>query len=138
MSYRYDFYVEDISSESSIMEIREALAELPGAQHIELVRTPQQEARVILYVHEDLLPWVIEETLMMSSGSAHHYCVRWIRAARPVPWKDPGSLVVPEGMEEPGDEGYDRPYRFTPPTSIPQALAWIRLLAQVRRGEVVP
>jgi hypothetical protein len=89
-------------------------------------------------VHADLLPWVIEDVIMMSAGPTHHYCVRWIRA--PVPgWKDPGSLVVPEGTGEPGsDEVYDRPYRFTPPTSMPQALAWIRLLAQVQRGEVVP
>ena len=33
---------------------------------------------------------------------------------------------------------HDSPYRFTLPTSLPQILAWTRLLARVQRGEVEP
>lgn len=139
MSYRYDFYIEDVSGESSTTEIREALAGLPGAQHIKLVQVSQQEAKATLYVNEALLPWVIEEAAMMTGIPTHHYSVRWIRAARSVPWKNAGSPVLPketEGLD--GDGVYDRPYRFTPPASVAQTLAWIRLLAQVRHGELVP
>lgn len=31
---------------------------------------------------------------------------------------------------------HDTPYTFVPPTSLPQALAWIRLLGKVQRGEL--
>ena len=33
---------------------------------------------------------------------------------------------------------HDSPYRFTLPTSLPQILAWTRLLARVQRGELEP
>ena len=33
---------------------------------------------------------------------------------------------------------HDVPYRFALPASLPQVLAWIRLLTQVQRGEVQP
>ena len=35
-----------------------------------------------------------------------------------------------------GDD--DLPYRFTLPTSIPQVLAWVKLLAKVQNGELQP
>ena len=138
MSYQYDFSIEGISRESSTTEIREALAELPGAQHIELVQLSRQEARVTLSVNQALLPWVIKEAVMMTGRPTHHYGVRWIRVALSVPLKDPGSPVMREKTQSDGDGVYDRPYRFTPPASVAQALSWIRLLAQVRRGELVP
>jgi hypothetical protein len=33
---------------------------------------------------------------------------------------------------------HDVPYRFTLPASMPQVLTWMRLLAQVHRGEIQP
>ncbi len=33
---------------------------------------------------------------------------------------------------------YDTAYRFTLPTSMPQVLAWMKLLARVQRGELQP
>jgi hypothetical protein len=33
---------------------------------------------------------------------------------------------------------YDTPYTFALPVSMPQALAWTRLLAKVQRGELIP
>lgn len=33
---------------------------------------------------------------------------------------------------------HDTPYTFASPTSLPQALAWIRLLGKVQRGELAP
>lgn len=36
----------------------------------------------------------------------------------------------------PGD--HDTPYKFTLPTSMPQALAWTKLLVKVRAGELEP
>jgi hypothetical protein len=32
----------------------------------------------------------------------------------------------------------DLPYRFNLPTSMPQVLAWVKLLAQVQNGELQP
>lgn len=34
--------------------------------------------------------------------------------------------------------GYDTPYTFALPTSMPQALTWARLLAKVQSGELIP
>jgi hypothetical protein len=33
---------------------------------------------------------------------------------------------------------YDTPYTFALPVSMPQALAWVRLLAKVQNGELIP
>ena len=40
---------------------------------------------------------------------------------------------------EPGTGGdHDAPYTFTEPSSTPQVLAWMKLLARVQRGELQP
>jgi hypothetical protein len=36
------------------------------------------------------------------------------------------------------DGDHDVPYHFVPPPSMPQVLAWMRLLARVQRGELQP
>jgi hypothetical protein len=41
-------------------------------------------------------------------------------------------------MEEGADGDHDTPYAFALPQSLPQALAWMRLLARVQRGELQP
>jgi len=41
-----------------------------------------------------------------------------------------------EELERGAGGDYDIPYRFTLPTSIPQVLAWMRLLAKVQGGEI--
>jgi hypothetical protein len=39
---------------------------------------------------------------------------------------------------EHGGGDHDSPYTFTLPTSTPQVLAWVKLLARVQRGELQP
>jgi hypothetical protein len=41
-------------------------------------------------------------------------------------------------LERGAGGGDDIPYRFTLPTSLPQAFAWIKLLAKVQKGELQP
>jgi hypothetical protein len=49
------------------------------------------------------------------------------------------SLEKRRGELELGAGGdHDMPYRFTLPTSIPQVLAWMKLLAKVQDGELQP
>jgi hypothetical protein len=42
------------------------------------------------------------------------------------------------GLELGPGGDHDVPYRFVLPLSMPQALAWMRLLARIRRGELQP
>jgi hypothetical protein len=37
-------------------------------------------------------------------------------------------------LRTPGD--HDLPYRFTLPTAMPQALAWVKLLVRVHHGDL--
>jgi len=41
-------------------------------------------------------------------------------------------------MESGPGGDHDKPYIFTPADTLPQAIAWIKLLAKVRRGELEP
>ncbi len=43
-----------------------------------------------------------------------------------------------EELERGAGGNYDLPYRFTLPTSTPQVLAWVKLLARVQRGDFQP
>lgn len=43
-----------------------------------------------------------------------------------------------EELERGAGGDYDIPYRFALPTSILQVLAWMKLLARVRDGELQP
>jgi hypothetical protein len=55
---------------------------------------------------------------------------------------DKGSTSVLErsrlAVEPDGSADHDAPYRFSLPASLPQVLAWTRLLARVQRGELEP
>jgi hypothetical protein len=46
--------------------------------------------------------------------------------------------LMREKLEWSGGNGYDTLYTFALPVSMPQALAWTRLLAKVQRGELIP
>ena len=52
------------------------------------------------------------------------------------------SMSVPETIQGKSEDGpvgnHDISYAFTLPSSIPQVLAWARLLARVHRGELEP
>ncbi len=59
--------------------------------------------------------------------------------------EDPGSSrastllgLLQEDSEWSIGGDYDTPYTFALPVSMPQALAWARLLAKVQRGELEP
>jgi hypothetical protein len=58
------------------------------------------------------------------------------------PAPDKGSTSVLErsrlAIELDGGADHDTPYRFSLPVSLPQVLAWTRLLARVQRGELEP
>jgi len=43
-----------------------------------------------------------------------------------------------EELERGAGGDHDRPYRCSLPLSLPQVLAWMRLLAKVERGELQP
>ncbi len=43
-----------------------------------------------------------------------------------------------EELERGAGGDHDLPYRFTLPTSIPQVLAWVKLLARVQQGDFQP
>ena len=43
-----------------------------------------------------------------------------------------------EKLEWSRGDGYDTLYTFALPVSMPQILAWTRLLAKVQRGELIP
>ena len=43
-----------------------------------------------------------------------------------------------EELERGAGGDHDLPYRFTLPTSMPQVLAWVQLLARVQRGDLQP
>lgn len=64
-------------------------------------------------------------------------------------WHEQGQCVPAQGstsvlersrlaIELDGSGDHDTPYRFSLPVSLPQVLAWTRLLARVRRGELEP
>lgn len=78
MIHQYTFRVEDVTCEKCEVRIREALEGLPGAQQIELVRTPQDEAEVVFAANEAITPETIENVIERKSvGTTHHYHVRW-------------------------------------------------------------
>ena len=64
----------------------------------------------------------------------------WHEQGQPAP--DKGSTSVLErsrlAVELDGSADHDTPYHFSLPASLPQVLAWTRLLARVRRGELEP
>jgi hypothetical protein len=64
-------------------------------------------------------------------------------------WHEQGQCVPAQGstsvlersrlaIELDGSADHDTPYRFSLPISLPQVLAWTRLLARVQRGELEP
>lgn len=64
-------------------------------------------------------------------------------------WHEQGQGVPAQGstsvleksrlaIELDGGADHDTPYRFSLPASLPQVLAWTRLLARVKRGELEP
>jgi hypothetical protein len=64
-------------------------------------------------------------------------------------WHEQGQCVPDKGstsmlerswlaVELDGSADHDTPYHFSLPASLPQALAWTRLLARVQRGELEP
>jgi copper chaperone CopZ len=78
MEYQHKFYVEDVTCERCDVRVRNALMALPGAQVVELVRTPQNEAAVLFTTTEVLAPEQIEAAIVQQSiGTTHHYRVRW-------------------------------------------------------------
>ncbi len=81
MTYQYNFHVEDVTCEKCDARIKEALAALPGAQIIDYVRTPEDEAKVHFVAREALSTQQIEETIAQkSAGTTHQYQVRWDNA----------------------------------------------------------
>jgi len=50
------------------------------------------------------------------------------RGMSPLDWRR-------EEIERGGGGDHDLPYQFTLPTSLPQILAWVKLLARVQRGD---
>lgn len=61
------------------------------------------------------------------------------REARPLSERDMSFLEQRRGELERGAGGdHDLPYRFTLPGSMPQVLAWVKLLAKVSAGELEP
>lgn len=78
MTYQYDFHVEDVTCEKCDARIKEALASLPGAQIIDYIRTPEDEAKIHFVASEALSARQIEETIAQkSAGTTHQYQVRW-------------------------------------------------------------
>jgi hypothetical protein len=43
-----------------------------------------------------------------------------------------------EALERGAGGDHDLPYRFTLPTSLPQVLAWVKMLARVQQGDLQP
>ena len=58
----------------------------------------------------------------------------------PTPDESGMSLLDKRREELEGGAGgdHDQPYRFTLPTSLPQVLAWVKLLARVQQGDFQP
>ncbi len=78
MGHQHRFHVEDVTCEHCDARVRNALLALPGAQNVELVRTPQDEALVVFTTVETLSPEQIETAITQQSvGTTHHYRVRW-------------------------------------------------------------
>lgn len=78
MDHHHHFHVEDVTCEQCDERVRTALLALPGAQKVELVRTPQDEAQVIFTTSERLSAEQIETAISrQSAGTAHQYRVRW-------------------------------------------------------------
>ena len=78
MEYQHRFHVEDVTCEQCDARVLNALLALPGAQNVELVRTPQDEAAVLFTATEVLVPEQIETAITQQSvGTTHHYRVRW-------------------------------------------------------------
>jgi copper chaperone CopZ len=72
------FAVQDVTCEKCDARIREAVEGLPGAARIELVRTPENAARVAFERDEAIAADVIERAIeAKSSGTEHDYRVRW-------------------------------------------------------------
>jgi len=79
--HRYEFAVQDVTCEKCDARIREAVEGLPGAVQIELVRTPEDEARVSFESDEEIAADVIERAIeARSTGTEHDYRVRWASA----------------------------------------------------------
>jgi copper chaperone CopZ len=82
MTHHYTFRVEDVTCEKCDARIHAALASLPGAQHIEYVRTPSDEAEITFVSSEDVPRHVIEEAIAAkSTGTTHTYRVHWTPAS---------------------------------------------------------
>lgn len=141
MSYVYDFYLEDITSETTLEEIQEALLHLPGIQYVGVEHMTEREVKIKLYLNEDLLPWFIEDTLQMNIESTQPR-VRW--EIEELLAQHEGAAFLDEEIPAQNVENIptqevidDTNYQYTPPT-MGEALAWTKLLGRIQRGELIP
>ena len=94
-----------------------------GEQEINRLEMQRQEAKLLASVNREGSP--------LSSGS--------VRTGYGVEALKVGSFSVDSPAQEKGPESnHEIPYHFTAAASWSQALAWIRLLAKVHRGELEP
>ena len=78
MAHRYEFTVQDVTCEKCEARVRDAVQELPGAQRIDLVRTPKDEAQVVFESAGEFATSSIERAIeARSAGTEHTYRVRW-------------------------------------------------------------
>lgn len=75
---RYEFTVVDVTCEKCEARVLAAVEGLPGADEIQVLRTPEDEARVSFVSEEQIPADVIERAVeSKSAGTEHDYRVRW-------------------------------------------------------------
>ena len=78
MTRAYMFHVNDVTCEHCEARVDEALRRLPGAQDVELVRVPEDRARVVFRASSDIPRPTIEQVISAASaGTTHRYSVDW-------------------------------------------------------------
>jgi copper chaperone CopZ len=78
MAETYEFHILDVTCEKCEVRLKAALGDLTGVEDVKLVRTPEDEADVILTAGESLVSALIEQVVeAASAGTDHDYRVRW-------------------------------------------------------------
>ena len=81
----------------------------------------------VAFQRDPLLPWQWKSTALSSLNILLH----WLRYYRAFP-HDRLHIFSSSSRED----LHDLPYRFTLPTSLPQVLAWMKLLTKMQEGKL--
>ena len=110
-----------LTSKSSVLEFIEAYKYIPGdAIRVFLSSSSERLDKMLMYANDGLVANSVTAEQFLQYG-----------------YMSPIEIKRLE-LEQNSKGDHDSPYIFTLPTTLPQIRKWTRLLARVRKGELIP